>query len=100
MHILPIPSVEDNQAATALRDAATHLMHAATPGVHAPAQAAHAMLDGLHGANLPFCAYAAVALGLGVKSYLARKERKLEHARDDALHSWTSLILAVVHLLS
>lgn len=99
MPILPILSDEYNRVVMALCDAATHLLHAAARSAPATEPVAHAMLDGLHRANLPFCAYGAVACVLGLKSYLDRKDRKLETAQDHTLHSCASLILALFHLL-
>jgi len=98
MHILML-SAEHNQVVAVLRDAAMRLLHASSHGVQAAAPAVHAMLDGLHHSNLPFCGYAAAGCALGFASYLAYKDSKLEHARDQALHSAASLILAVIHLL-
>ena len=99
MPIFPVLSVEHNHVATVMRDAAMSLLRAAAHGAPAVATATHEMLGGVHGANLPFCAHAAVACVLGVRSYLAWRERDPERALDHALHSCASLMVAIAQLL-
>jgi len=60
---------------------------------------AHAAANGLRRANLPGCAYGAIALALGVLAYQAYRQRQHEKAYDHTLHCLASAALAVVHFL-
>jgi hypothetical protein len=64
----------------------------------AAVNASKSLMLSLRASNWPFCAYAALAFVMVLKAYIAVRERKLEHARDHALHGLASALLALVHM--
>jgi len=82
---MPVPPPDFNS----LRDLATTTL----------APAGKALLAGIAHANIPFCAYAAIAAVLLFSACSAARRHQHERAHDHTIHGCASLVLAVAHLI-